>query len=178
MPAFNALLTTLSLALLAAAGPTHVQRAAFTLQNGLDAQALNAKFASLTASSPCTAGESACVNGGFAQCVNGQFETTPCAGGLTCVALPLVNSPGTRYVGLHQCKLSTHTNHASPASLAIPSLMQTPVLLTLELPVVSAAALSKREPLRVHFIFCASNHLVKQSPNCSSGVRCKSEQAL
>ncbi|GLB41792.1 putative carbohydrate-binding module family 19 protein [Lyophyllum shimeji] len=67
----------------------------FKLQNGKDAQDLNAKFRTLTASSACNDGENACVNGGFAQCVNGKFVTTQCSGGLTCAALPLVNKPGT-----------------------------------------------------------------------------------
>ncbi|KAF8880293.1 hypothetical protein BD779DRAFT_1093969 [Infundibulicybe gibba] len=67
----------------------------FSLQNGKDAKALNAKFATLTASSACTAGENACIGTEFAQCVNGKFVATPCAGGLICTALPLVNSPGT-----------------------------------------------------------------------------------
>lgn len=83
---------------LVSAQPTLLRRAAFTLQNGLDAQALNAKFATLTATSPCQAGEQACVSGQFAQCANGVFSSSPCAGGLKCVALPLVNSPGTRSV--------------------------------------------------------------------------------
>ncbi|KAI0259456.1 hypothetical protein BC834DRAFT_974258 [Gloeopeniophorella convolvens] len=72
-----------------------IPRAAFTLANGQAAQALNQQFASLTASSPCTAGQNACVGGQFAQCSNGAFAVTACAGGLQCVALPLVNSPGT-----------------------------------------------------------------------------------
>jgi len=67
----------------------------FALQNGKDAKALNAKFATLSASSACTAGETACVGTALAQCVNGKFVTTQCAGGLICTALPLVNSPGT-----------------------------------------------------------------------------------
>ncbi|KZT43758.1 hypothetical protein SISSUDRAFT_496600 [Sistotremastrum suecicum HHB10207 ss-3] len=67
----------------------------FSLQNGLDAQALNTQFATLDLSSSCTEGQNACVNGDFAQCVGGQFVTTSCAAGLTCVALPLVNSAGT-----------------------------------------------------------------------------------
>jgi len=66
----------------------------FHLQNGKDAQALNANFASLTASSACTDGEDACVDGGFAQCVGGKFVVQSC-GTLTCAALPLVNKPGT-----------------------------------------------------------------------------------
>ncbi|EAU90545.1 hypothetical protein CC1G_00929 [Coprinopsis cinerea okayama7 len=67
----------------------------FQLANGQEAQKLNAEFATLSADSPCEAGQSACVNGGFAQCVNGRFAITQCAGGLTCAALPLVNAPGT-----------------------------------------------------------------------------------
>lgn len=67
----------------------------FQKQNGLDAIALNQQFASLTPSSPCTAGSNACVNGGFAQCVNNKFAITQCSGGTQCFALPLVNKPGT-----------------------------------------------------------------------------------
>ena len=67
----------------------------FTLQNGKDAQALNAKFAKLTADSQCKAGDQACVNGGFAQCVGGKFAITACSGGTKCFALPLVNKAGT-----------------------------------------------------------------------------------
>jgi len=67
----------------------------FTHQNGVDAKALNAKFATLTANSPCTAGDNACVGDAFAQCVGGKFVLTNCAGGTICTALPLVNSPGT-----------------------------------------------------------------------------------
>ncbi|KAK0477951.1 hypothetical protein IW261DRAFT_256821 [Armillaria novae-zelandiae] len=67
----------------------------FQKQNGEDAKALNTQFASLTASSPCTDGDEACVNGGFAQCVGGQFTITQCGGGTQCFALPLVNSAGT-----------------------------------------------------------------------------------
>ncbi|KAL4244110.1 hypothetical protein ABKN59_009450 [Abortiporus biennis] len=67
----------------------------FQLQNGKDAQVLNAKFATLTADSPCTDGDQACIGNGFAQCVGGKFEVTECAGGLMCAALPLVNKAGT-----------------------------------------------------------------------------------
>jgi hypothetical protein len=74
------------------------RRAAFTLQNGKDAKALNAKFKTLTESSSCKSGENACVKGKFAQCANGKFVTFPCNGGLVCTALPLVNSPGTSIV--------------------------------------------------------------------------------
>ncbi|CAL1715639.1 unnamed protein product [Somion occarium] len=67
----------------------------FLLQNGQDAQALNAKFATLSTDGTCTDGDSACVEGGFAQCVGGKFVINPCAGGLQCFALPLVNKAGT-----------------------------------------------------------------------------------
>ncbi len=64
-------------------------------ENGVDAKALNDKFATLTPNSSCTAGENACVNDAFAQCVGGKFVLTNCAGGTICTALPLVNSAGT-----------------------------------------------------------------------------------
>jgi len=67
----------------------------FKLQNGKDAQKLNAQFAQLTENSSCTDGQNACVSQKFAQCVGGKFSTTSCSGGLVCAALPLVNSPGT-----------------------------------------------------------------------------------
>ena len=89
--------SVLLLALVASASPMAERRAAFTLQNGKDAQALNAKFLTLSGATPCQAGQSACIQGAFSQCVNGQFVGFPCSGGLTCVALPLVNSAGTRY---------------------------------------------------------------------------------
>ncbi|VDB95444.1 unnamed protein product [Peniophora sp. CBMAI 1063] len=64
-------------------------------QNGLDAQAQNQNFTSLTADSSCTEGTNACVNNAFAQCVGGSFVLQPCSGGEICAALPLVNSAGT-----------------------------------------------------------------------------------
>lgn len=78
-------------------GGEYMRRASFTLQNGQDAQALNKKFQSLSASSSCTSGEQACIQGQLAQCVNGNFVLSPCASTLKCVALPLVNKAGTRY---------------------------------------------------------------------------------
>ncbi|THH30798.1 hypothetical protein EUX98_g3386 [Antrodiella citrinella] len=67
----------------------------FQLQNGQAAQALNAKFAGLSASSSCNDGDEACVNGSFAQCVGGTFVLTSCGATLQCAALPLVLSAGT-----------------------------------------------------------------------------------
>jgi len=71
------------------------QAKSFTLQNGVDAQKLNAQFSTFSADTPCTDNESACVDGQFSQCVAGKFVSTPCAGGLQCFALPLVNEAGT-----------------------------------------------------------------------------------
>ncbi|KLO18041.1 hypothetical protein SCHPADRAFT_886494 [Schizopora paradoxa] len=67
----------------------------FALSNGQEAQQLNSQFASLDASSSCQAGENACVNGQFAQCVGGSFVLESCAATTQCFALPLVNSAGT-----------------------------------------------------------------------------------
>jgi len=40
----------------------------------------------------------ACVTSQFAQCVDGKWALTPCAAGLKCYALPLVNKAGTSLV--------------------------------------------------------------------------------
>ncbi|KAI0253537.1 hypothetical protein BJV78DRAFT_1192695 [Lactifluus subvellereus] len=91
---FSDLVFSVSLAAAVSAGVVD-RRAAFTLQNGKDAQALNRKFQSLTANSPCTNGEQACVKGQLAQCIGSKFALSSCASTLQCVALPLVNKPGT-----------------------------------------------------------------------------------
>lgn len=46
------------------------------------------KFKTLAATSACADGEVACVNDAFAQCANGKFAITPCAGGLMWVFTP------------------------------------------------------------------------------------------
>ncbi|KAF8556901.1 hypothetical protein OG21DRAFT_1520788 [Imleria badia] len=48
--------------------------------NTAEAKLLNAEYASLTPNSPCTSGQNACVNGEFAQCVNGKYVLTACSG--------------------------------------------------------------------------------------------------
>ncbi|KAF9493188.1 hypothetical protein BDN71DRAFT_1372079, partial [Pleurotus eryngii] len=67
----------------------------FKKQNGIDAQKLNAQFAGLKKADACKDGEQACVETSFAQCVGGKWALTPCASGTVCLALPLVNKPGT-----------------------------------------------------------------------------------
>lgn len=64
-------------------------------ENGQDAIALNDKFQGLKDGDACNAGENACIDGKFAQCVGGTFSSQPCAPGTICAALPLVNSRGT-----------------------------------------------------------------------------------
>ncbi|EJD04245.1 uncharacterized protein FOMMEDRAFT_146247 [Fomitiporia mediterranea MF3/22] len=83
-----------SLVSYALARPTP-QTSSFAKQNGEEAIDLNNQISKLTPDSSCNAGENACVNQQFAQCVGGKFTLTPCAGGTICAALPLVNSPGT-----------------------------------------------------------------------------------
>jgi len=73
----------------------HRRASSFSHQNGLDAQAANNDFGSLSPDSSCTEGTIACVTNQFAQCVGGKFVLTPCGGDLICAVLPLVNSPGT-----------------------------------------------------------------------------------
>ncbi|KAK2463674.1 hypothetical protein APHAL10511_004425 [Amanita phalloides] len=70
----------------------------FHLDNGQQAQKLNAGFAQLDENSSCTEGQNACVKSQFAQCVNGKFVGTSCSATLGCFALPLVNKPGTSVV--------------------------------------------------------------------------------
>ncbi|CAG8738909.1 9062_t:CDS:2 [Gigaspora margarita] len=68
----------------------------FQKDNADKASALQAKFASLTPTSPCKNGDMACVNGAFAQCVgDNNWVLQKCSNGLECRALPLVNKPGT-----------------------------------------------------------------------------------
>jgi len=84
--------TLVALALAAGSSARPLRRQNPSLAAGQAAVALNAQFASLTASSSCTAGQDACVNGQFAQCVNGAFVTTACAAGTICAALPTTQS--------------------------------------------------------------------------------------
>lgn len=91
----HALFVFLALALATSARPPFGRRADFTLKNGQDAIALNEKFKTLSANSPCQVGEDACIGQQFAQCVNGKFTLQACAPGTICTALPLANKPGT-----------------------------------------------------------------------------------
>ncbi|KAI0360419.1 hypothetical protein OH77DRAFT_680880 [Trametes cingulata] len=65
------------------------------LQNGKDAQVLNAEFAKLSASDSCNAGEMACIGSSVAHCVNGTWKEDACPKSLSCFALPSVREEGT-----------------------------------------------------------------------------------
>ncbi|KIP07371.1 hypothetical protein PHLGIDRAFT_422345 [Phlebiopsis gigantea 11061_1 CR5-6] len=67
----------------------------FQTTNALAAQKLNAQFASLTLNDTCADGAQACVQGAFSNCIGGKWLAQQCAGGTTCVVLPLVNKEGT-----------------------------------------------------------------------------------
>jgi len=79
--------------------PTPSLDSATLLNNALEAQRLNAQFqtANSTATGSCTNGDTACVQGAIASCVNGQFDTSQgsCPASQQCFALPSVNSNGT-----------------------------------------------------------------------------------
>ncbi|KAI0777174.1 hypothetical protein BD413DRAFT_171315 [Trametes elegans] len=65
------------------------------LQNGKDAQALNAEFAKLHASDSCTSGQLACLGTSLATCADGKWKTEACPESLSCFALPSVRENGT-----------------------------------------------------------------------------------
>ncbi|KAI0371315.1 hypothetical protein BV20DRAFT_1043331 [Pilatotrama ljubarskyi] len=65
------------------------------LQNGKDAQILNAEFAKLNASESCNAGEMACIGASVAHCMNGTWNEDLCPKSLFCFALPSVREEGT-----------------------------------------------------------------------------------
>lgn len=83
--------STASMAAPAATSPS----AGFLLSNGQSAQKMNTRFATLTPDSSCNVGDDACINGAFAQCVNGLYVLQHCAPTLTCYALPLILKAGT-----------------------------------------------------------------------------------
>ncbi|TFY79008.1 hypothetical protein EWM64_g5001 [Hericium alpestre] len=96
LPAISALLFVLSVGV--SAVPMRERRAADAATqtaNGQQATSENNNFKSLTATSSCTAGQDACVNDQFAQCVGGKFVLQACGPGTVCASLPLVNSKGT-----------------------------------------------------------------------------------
>jgi len=79
--------------------PTASLDSATLLNNALEAQKLNAQFqtADSTATGSCNNGDTTCIQGAIASCVNGQFDTSQgrCPPTQQCFALPSVNTDGT-----------------------------------------------------------------------------------
>jgi len=79
--------------------PTASLDSATLLNNALEAQKLNAQFQTVnsTATGSCTNGDTTCVQGAIASCVNSQFDISQgrCPANQQCFALPSVNSGGT-----------------------------------------------------------------------------------
>jgi len=79
--------------------PTTSLDSATLINNALEAQKLNAQFqtADSTATGSCNNGDTTCVQGAIASCVNGQFDTSQgrCRPNQQCFALPSVISNGT-----------------------------------------------------------------------------------
>jgi len=146
---YTSAIIALALALSASARPARFQRrASFDLANGQQAIKENASFKTLTASSSCTAGQDACVNGQFAQCVSGKFVLQPCAGGTVCASLPLVNKAGTSITCDTQADVdariaatgATGAGAGSGASVAAPPASGTALDSTAAVAATSAAA--------------------------------------
>ena len=56
---------------------------------------------------PAADGQNACIGDAFVQCVGGKFVQSQCGGGLTCAALPLVNSAGTSIACVTQAEAAS-----------------------------------------------------------------------
>jgi len=92
-PITFALLAILA-ASLASAGPVALDNATLLL-NGEQALVLNCQFQSLQLNDPCNNGDTACIQGDTAACVNGTWQTLPCPSSKSCFALPQVRTNGT-----------------------------------------------------------------------------------
>ncbi|KAF4581276.1 hypothetical protein EYR40_002862 [Pleurotus pulmonarius] len=69
--------------------------AATLLKNGQEAQGLNFAFRTLSANDDCSSGDTGCILGASAQCVDGKWDVTNCPGQTRCYALPSFTGEGT-----------------------------------------------------------------------------------
>ncbi|KAF4563802.1 hypothetical protein EYR36_003044 [Pleurotus pulmonarius] len=69
--------------------------AATLLKNGQEAQGLNFAFRTLSANDDCTSGDTGCILGASAQCVDGKWDVTNCPSQTRCYALPSFTGEGT-----------------------------------------------------------------------------------
>ncbi len=114
MIAIFAALVSLALTPVVHSAPTSSLDASVFLQNGKDAQALNAVFANISTTDSCnggfcipadmrpsklmlplTDGEMACVTNSLAHCVNATWQLEACSDSLSCFAVPSVREKGT-----------------------------------------------------------------------------------
>jgi len=94
MAPFIFVLLPIFTASLVSAGPVAVDNATLLL-NGQQALVLNCQFQSLQLSDPCNTGDTACIQGAAATCVNDAWQTAPCQSGKACFALPQIRTNGT-----------------------------------------------------------------------------------
>ncbi|KAI0765261.1 hypothetical protein C8Q74DRAFT_1040174 [Fomes fomentarius] len=95
MRAFFATLVALLLGQISRCAPAGSLDADVFLQNGKDAQALNAEFQTLKASDACDDGQMACIKDSIAHCANATWQLDACPKTLSCFALPSVREQGT-----------------------------------------------------------------------------------
>jgi len=94
MAPFTFALLAIITASLASAGPVAIDNATLLL-NGEEALTLNCQFQNLQNGGPCSTGDTGCVQGETATCVNGAWQTQPCPSSKSCFALPSVRTNGT-----------------------------------------------------------------------------------
>jgi len=93
MAPFTFALLAILTASLASAGPIAIDNSTL-LFNGQESLVLNCQFQTLQTTDPCNSGETACIQGETATCVNGTWQTVPCPSNKACFALPSVRSTG------------------------------------------------------------------------------------
>ncbi|KAF9493047.1 hypothetical protein BDN71DRAFT_1450744 [Pleurotus eryngii] len=93
-PSALALVALSFFATIAVSAPTSPD-AATLLKNGEEAQGLNFAFRTLSANDNCTSGDTGCILGASAQCVDGKWDVTNCPSQTRCYALPSFTGEGT-----------------------------------------------------------------------------------
>ncbi|KAF7430447.1 hypothetical protein PC9H_006154 [Pleurotus ostreatus] len=93
-PSALALVALSFFTIIAVSAPTSPD-AATLLKNGQEAQGLNFAFRTLSANDDCTSGDTGCILGASAQCVDGKWDITNCPSQTRCYALPSFTGEGT-----------------------------------------------------------------------------------
>jgi len=92
---FTTLFAAFFLSHLARSAPTTPLDANTLLQNAQAAQVLNTEFRTLKLTDACTSGQTGCISGALATCVNNAWTAEQCLTGQQCFALPSVREAGT-----------------------------------------------------------------------------------